>query len=195
MGIIMTFSKAFGKVRRDDDFLITYVRNMDSKNWPYSRHENFMSGIWKVKTVDIPDINFWCLDHGQDWPYSGHHWYFLSIFWTSMSIFRTSMSIFRTSLSIFRTSFFFYCPYSGHRHPISGIWREKTVYIPNINDRNMDNDVRDMDNDIQNSEKIPVLIPDIKSLMSKIWTVKTGPIPEEKAECWVVGVLVCWWYI
>ena len=32
------------------------VRNMASKNCPYSGHLYFMSGIWTVKTGRIPDI-------------------------------------------------------------------------------------------------------------------------------------------
>ena len=79
----------------------------------------------------------------------------------------------------------FYGPYSGYQNSHkTDVWN-KDSDVRNIDNdvRNMDNDVRDMDNDIQNSEKIPVLIPDIKSLMSRIWTVKTGPIPDINLRC------------
>ena len=51
------------------------VRNMDSKNCLYPRHQFLMSGIRRVKTGHIPDIEFWCPGYGQ---------FLLAIFRTSI---------------------------------------------------------------------------------------------------------------
>ena len=146
---------------------------MDSENWPYSRHhcpcsrhhfpysghycpysrhrfffycpcpghQKLMFGIRTEKTGLILDIKFWYPRYGQ-----------------------VKLAMFRTSTFDVRNMASCYSPYSGHQFPQKTDVRNKDSDVQNmdIDVRNMDSDVENMEN-IWNRDKIPVLIPDLKS--------------------------------
>ena len=59
----------------------------------------------------------------------------------------------------------FYWPYSGHQisHNIDVRNKDSDVWNMDNDVQNRDIDVRKVDSDVRNRDKIPVLIPDIKS--------------------------------